>query len=179
MALTSLNTLLLHELRDLYSAETQLVEALPKMAQAASHEDLKAAFNEHLEETRGQVERLRRIFDHLGEGPEGAHCNAMEGLIEEGEEIIQESGEAHVKDAALIAAAQRVEHYEMAGYGAAQTYAKELGHRNAASLLSETLSEEKEADKKLNKLATGGWLSSGINEEAREETEKQEPAKRF
>jgi ferritin-like metal-binding protein YciE len=170
MALTSLNNLLLHELRDLYSAETQLVEALPKMAQAASHEDLKTAFNDHLAETRDQIDRLDHIFSHMGEQAEGEHCNAMEGLIKEGEEIIQESGEAHVKDAALIAAAQRVEHYEMAGYGAAHTYAKELGHRNVASLLNDTLSEEKAADKKLNKLATGGWLSSGINKEAREET---------
>lgn len=170
MDLTSLNNLLLHELRDLYSAETQLVEALPKMAQAASHEDLKAAFNDHLAETRDQINRLDHIFSHMGERAEGEHCNAMEGLIEEGEEIIQESGEAHVKDAALIAAAQRVEHYEMAGYGAAHTYAKELEHRNVASLLDDTLSEEKAADKELNKLATGGWLSSGINKEAREET---------
>lgn len=169
MALTSLNSLLLHELRDLYSAETQLLAALPKMAQAASHDDLKAAFHEHMEETRGQIHRLRKIFERLGEYPEGEHCNAMEGLVEEGEEIIEEEGEAHVKDAALIAAAQRVEHYEMAGYGAAHTYANELGHRDAASPLEDTLSEEKAADKKLNKLATGGWLSRWINKEAREE----------
>lgn len=168
MALTSLDTLFLHELQDLYSAETQLVNALPQMAQAAAHDDLQAAFNEHLEETRGQVERLEQIFDQIGENPEGEHCEAMEGLIEEGEEMIQKEGEDHVKDAALIAAAQRVEHYEIAGYGAARTYAKELGHSDAASLLEETLSEEKAADKKLNKLATGGYLSSGINKEARE-----------
>jgi ferritin-like metal-binding protein YciE len=170
MTLTSLDDLFLHELRDLYSAEKQLVDALPKMARAASHEDLRDAFEEHLEETRGQIDRLEHIFSHLGERPEGGHCEAMEGLIEEGEEIIQENGEPHVKDAALIAAAQRVEHYEMAGYGAARTYANELGHSNAASLLDDTLSEEKSADKKLNKMATGGWLSSGINKEARTET---------
>ena len=168
MALSSFNDLLLHELRDLYSAETQLTDALPQMAQAASHDDLKAAFNEHLEETRGHVDRLERIFDGLGERPEGVHCEAMEGLIEEGEELIREGGEDNVKDAALIAAAQRVEHYEVAGYGAAHNYAGQLDLSDAASLLDETLGEEKAADKKLNKLATGGWLSEGINEEARE-----------
>lgn len=170
MALTSLNTLLLHELRDLYSAETQLVDALPKMAQAATHDELKDAFNEHLEETRGHVDRLEEIFSQIGESPEGEHCDAMAGLIEEGEELIQKEGESHVKDAALIAAAQRVEHYEMAGYGTARTYANELGQSNVVSLLKETLSEEKAADKKLNKIATGGWISSGINKEAREKT---------
>jgi ferritin-like metal-binding protein YciE len=170
MALTSLKALLLQELRDLYSAETQLVEALPKMGQAASRDDLEAAFTDHLEETRGHVERLKLVFDDLNERPEGGFCNAMEGLIEEGEEIIQESGEAHVKDAALIAAAQRVEHYEIAGYGTASTYAEELGYQNVAGLLNDTLDEERAADEELNKLATGGWLSSGINKEAQEET---------
>ena len=126
-ALNSLNSLFLYELRDLYSAETQLVDALPSMARAASHEDLKAAFNEHLEETRGQVDRLRQIFDQLGESPEGECCEAMEGLVQEGEEIVNQDGNAHIKDAALIAAAQRVEHYEVAGYGTARTYASELG----------------------------------------------------
>lgn len=168
MALSSLNNLLLHELRDLYSAETQLTDALPQMAQAASHDDLKAAFNEHLEETRGHVDRLERVFDQLGERPEGVHCEAMEGLIEEGEELIQEGGEDNVKDAALIAAAQRVEHYEIAGYGVARNYARQLDLSEVSDLVDETLGEEKAADKKLNKLATGGWLSEGINEEARE-----------
>jgi ferritin-like metal-binding protein YciE len=167
--LDSLDTLLVHELRDLYSAETQLTEALPNMSRAASHDDLKATFDEHLEETRGQVERLRQIFDQLGESPEGERCEAMEGLVQEGEEVIEMNGEAHIKDAALIAAAQRVEHYEIAGYGTAQTYADELGLSEPKRLLDETLSEEKSADKKLGKLATGGWLSSGINEGARKE----------
>jgi ferritin-like metal-binding protein YciE len=156
-------------MRDLYSAETQLEEALPKMAEAASHDELREAFEEHLQETRDQVKRLRHIFDTLNETPEGEHCDAMAGLIEEGEQQIQEEGEAHVKDAALIAAAQRVEHYEIAGYGSARNYAHQLQESEVADLLDETLAEEKSADKKLNKLATGGWISSGINEEAREE----------
>ena len=132
---------------------------------------MKDAFNEHLEETRGQIDRLQRIFDQLGESPEGERCEAMEGLVREGEETIQANGDTTIKDAALIAAAQRVEHYEMAGYGAAETYADELGLSDAKSLLSETLSEEKSADKKLNKIATGGWLSSGINREARKQAQ--------
>ena len=176
-ALNSLNSLFLYELRDLYSAETQLVDALPNMARAASHEDLKAAFNEHLEETRGQVDRLRQIFDQLGESPEGERCEAMEGLVQEGEEIINQDGNAHIKDAALIAAAQRVEHYEIAGYGTARTYASELGLNEAKRLLDDTLSEEKAADKTLNKLATGGWLSSGINDEARDSARETEPSR--
>ena len=170
MALTSLKNLLIEELRDLYSAETQLTEALPSLADAASRSELKEAFNEHLEETREHVERLEEIFDQLGESPEGEHCDAMEGLIAEGEERIQEDGDSDVKDAALIAAAQRTEHYEMAGYGSARTYADELGLSDVRSLLDETLSEEKKADKLLNKIATGGWLSSGVNREAQKTT---------
>lgn len=167
--LNSLDDLLLHELRDLYSAETQLIETLPKMAQAASHSDLKDAFDEHLEETRGQVDRLRKAFDQLGKSPEGERCQAMEGLVKEGQETIQANGDATLKDAALIASAQRIEHYEIAGYGAAYNYAKQLGLSDIESLLSDTLSEEKSADKKLNKLATGGWITSGINKEARKQ----------
>ena len=166
MPLTSLNSLFIEELRDLYSAETQLIEALPKLAQAASRSELKEAFDEHLEETREHVSRLEEVFNQLGESPEGEHCEAMEGLIAEGEERIQEKGSADVKDAALIAAAQRTEHYEMAGYGSARTYADELGMGEASDLLNQTLSEEKSADKKLNKIATGGWLSSGVNQQA-------------
>lgn len=169
-ALRTLDGLLLHELRDLHSAERQLTNALPKMADAASHEDLKNAFREHLDETREHVERLEEIFRDMGKNPEGKHCEAMEGLIREGEEIIAEGGDSALKDAALIAAAQRAEHYEIAGYGAAATYAKELDLDDAEDLLGETLSEEKAADKKLNKIATGGWLFSGVNREARERT---------
>lgn len=166
--LNSLNTLFVHELRDLYSAETQLLEALPKMAQNATHDELKQAFEEHLSQTRGHVERLRDIFDRVGESPEGKHCEAMEGLIEEGEDIMEQQGDSVVKDAALIAAAQRAEHYEISGYGTARTYANELGMTEEADLLDETLSEEKKTDKRLTKIATGGWISSGINEEAQE-----------
>lgn len=166
MALTSLDDLLLEELQDLYSAETQLLDALPKLADAASRSELKEAFNEHLDETREHVSRLEEVFDQLGESAGSEHCDAMAGLIAEGEERIQENGESEVKDAALISAAQRTEHYEMAGYGSARTYAGQLGYDQVRDLLDETLSEEKSADEKLNKIATGGWLSSGINQEA-------------
>lgn len=167
-ALTSLDTLFTHELRDLYSAETQLLEALPKMSEHATHTDLKDAFDQHTDETREHVDRLRQIFDQLGESPEGEHCEAMEGLIEEGQEIMEQSGDEVVKDAALIAAAQRAEHYEISGYGTVRTYADELGMSDAEDLLEDTLSEEQDMDERLTKLATGGWLSRGINEEARQ-----------
>lgn len=170
-ALNSLSELFMTEMRDLYSAETQLVEALPEMAQAASHSELREAFNNHLEETRTQVDRLRDIFQEMNESPEGKRCEAMEGLIQEGQEIINQQGDEAVKDAALIAAAQRIEHYEISGYGTARTYAEELGYQNVANMLDETLSEEKNADQELNEVALGGWLSEGINVEAREKTE--------
>ena len=170
MNLSSPRTLFLSELRDLYSAETQLLDALPKMAQAATNAELRAAFQEHLEETRGQVERLQRIFDSLGENPKGEHCDAMAGLIKEGEEVIQAQGDADVKDAALIAAAQRVEHYEIAGYGTVSTFADLLDLDKEKRLLQEILDEEAAADKKLTKIATGGLFTSGINKEALETT---------
>ena len=166
MQLNSLKDLYVEQLRDLYSAETQLVGALPKMAQAASSADLKKAFQQHLDETRTQKQRLEQIFSEIGTSPEGETCKAMEGLIKEGEQVIQANGDPKVKDAALIAAAQRVEHYEMAGYGTVRTYANELGFSNAKSLLQRTLDEEGNADKKLNALAEGGVFSSGINEKA-------------
>lgn len=164
MSLDSLHDLYVEELRDLYNAENQLLKALPRMAKAASHPDLKAAFTEHLEVTRGQVERLAGIFEELGEKPTGKKCKAMEGLVAEGKEVMDEDGEPAVKDAALIAAAQRVEHYEMAGYGCVRTFATLLGYEDAAALLQETLDEEGEADKKLTELA-----ESVINVEAGEE----------
>lgn len=166
MQLTSLRSLFISELKDLYSAETQLLDALPKMANAATHNELKTAFRDHLEETRGQVDRLERVFRQLGETPGGETCEAMKGLIKEGEEIIGEEGNSDVKDAALIAAAQRVEHYEIAGYGTVVTYAKKLDLDDVADLLGKTLDQEKSADSKLNKLATGGVFAGGINEEA-------------
>lgn len=165
-ALHSLDSLFLTELRDLYSAEKQLTKALPKMAKAASHSDLKEAFENHHRETKEHVRRLEEVFDIMGKPAEEEHCDAMEGLLTEANEIVDEQGEKNVKDAALIAAAQRVEHYEIAGYGTVSTYADELGWDDAGSLLHETLDEEKAADKKLNGLATGGWLFEGINQEA-------------
>lgn len=165
-ALHSLDSLYLTELRDLYSAEKQLTKALPKMVEAASHSELKDAFRNHLQETREHVKRLEQVFDIMEEPPEEEHCEAMEGLLKEGEEIIEEQGEETIKDAALIAAAQRVEHYEIAGYGTVATYANELGWDEAGTLLHETLEEEKAADETLTGLATGGWLFEGINQEA-------------
>ena len=163
MALASLHDLYVDELKDLYNAENQLVKALPRMAKAANTPELKAGFEEHLEVTRGQVERLERIFKKLGVSPKGKKCKAMEGLVEEGKEVIEETGAEAVIDAALIGAAQRVEHYEMAGYGCARTFARLLGYDEAARLLQETLDEEGEADKKLTELA-----ETSINIEAEE-----------
>lgn len=153
MKLKTLDALLVDMLKDLYSAESQLVKALPKMAKAAQAEDLKNAFTAHLEETRGQVARLDTIFEQLEVSPRGKKCKAMEGLIEEGKELIEEDAEPSVKDAGLIGAAQKVEHYEIAGYGTARTIAELLGHNDIAKLLQETLDEEGMADKKLTDLA--------------------------
>ena len=153
MPLDSLHDLYVEELKDLYNAENQLLKALPKMAKKASAVELKAAFTEHLEVTRTQVERLESIFADLEISPKGKKCKAMEGLIEEGKEVIEEEGDPSVIDAALIASAQRVEHYEMAGYGCVRTFAKLLGYEKAASLLQETLDEEGEADHALTALA--------------------------
>ena len=153
MSLDSLHDLYVDELKDLYNAENQLLKALPRMAKAATAPELKAAFTEHLDVTRKQVERLEQIFGELGASPKGKKCKAMEGLIEEGKEIMEEDGDPSVIDAALIAAAQRVEHYEMAGYGCVRTFANLLGYEDAAQLLQETLDEEGETDKKLTELA--------------------------
>jgi ferritin-like metal-binding protein YciE len=149
----NLRELLVHELKDLYSAETQLLKALPKMAKAASDDDLVAAFEEHLEQTQGQVERLDKIFELLNAKPRGKTCEAMKGLITEGQEVIAEDATDEVKDAALIAAAQKVEHYEIAGYGTVRTFANLLGETEVADLLQETLDEEGETDKKLTEIA--------------------------
>jgi ferritin-like metal-binding protein YciE len=153
MKLETLKDLFVEELRDLYSAENQILKALPKMEKAATSPQLKAAFQEHLEQTQGQVERLEKIFSKLGEKPTGKKCKAMEGLVEEGAEMIHEKAEPAVKDAGLIAAAQRVEHYEMAGYGTARTFAQHLKLNDFAKLLQETLDEEESTDQKLTKLA--------------------------
>jgi ferritin-like metal-binding protein YciE len=154
MKLESLNDVLEAELKDIYSAEKQLVEALPSIADAATSADLKSAVTEHLEETRGHVRRLEEVFQAIGVEPESEHCDGMEGLISEGSEIAEAEGDGDARDAALIAAAQRVEHYEIAAYGTARTIAEQLGHDDAAKLLAETLAEESAADGKLTDIAT-------------------------
>ncbi len=153
MKLKTLQDLFLHELKDLYSAENQLVKALPKMAKAATNEKLKAGFEEHLEQTKGHVERLEQIAEKMGAKLGGHKCKAMEGLIEEGSELISEDAEDSVRDAGLIGAAQRVEHYEIAGYGTACALANGLGLEEAVELLQQTLDEEKETDAKLTEIA--------------------------
>lgn len=149
----SFKELYVDELKDLYSAEKQLVKTLPKMAKAASSEELREGFEEHLEQTRGQLQRLETIFQSLNESPKGKKCMAMEGLVKEGSEVMDEDLEDSVLDAALIGAAQRVEHYEIAAYGTVCEFAKVLGETEHASLLQETLAEEKETDEKLTRLA--------------------------
>jgi ferritin-like metal-binding protein YciE len=153
MPLNSLEDLLVNELKDLYSAEKQLLKALPKMAKAATSKPLQNGFTKHLKQTEGHVSRLEKVFEELGVSARGKKCQAMEGLIEEGQEVIDEDAAPAVKDAALIAAAQRVEHYEIAGYGTVRTYANLLNHKRAATLLQQTLDEEGETDKILTKLA--------------------------
>src|ERR1700682_1026407 len=155
MKLDSLKKLYLEELRDLYSAETQLVKARPKMVKGASAAELKQAFGNHLEQTEEHVERLNEIFGRLDEKPTGKICKAMKGLIEEGSEMLEEEGEESVIDAGLIGAAQRVEHYEIASYGTVRTFANLLGEQDAAELLQQTLDEEGETDKELSELAEG------------------------
>ena len=167
MKLQTLEDLFLHELKDLYSAENQLVKALPKMAKAATNPDLKAGFEEHLEQTKLHVERLTQIGKELGQKLSGHTCKAMEGLVEEGADLIDEDAEDSVRDAGLIGAAQRVEHYEIAGYGTARALATQLGHDEFAELLEETLNEEKETDAKLTELA-----ESAVNIEADAADEK-------
>src|SRR6266550_3037517 len=153
MELNSLQDLFIHDLKDLYNAEVQLTKALPKMAKAATEPALKQAFQTHLAETEEQIERLEQIFEELDESPKGKKCKAMEGLIEEGKELMEEDAEPAVLDAGLIGAAQKVEHYEIAGYGTVRTYAEMLGNDQAARLLQQTLDEEGMTDKKLNALA--------------------------
>lgn len=161
MKLNTIEDLLHHELKDLHSAEMQLVKALPKMAKAATNDDLRAGFEEHLQQTKGHVQRLDKIGGMLGKKLTGHKCKAMEGLVEEGAELISEDAADTVRDAGLIGAAQRVEHYEMAGYGTAACLARQLGHDDVAAILEETLQEEKDTDAKLTELA-----ESVINVEA-------------
>lgn len=153
MKLDSLQKLYIEELRDLYSAENQLIKALPKMAKNAAHQELKQAFEDHLDLTEEHVGRLEEIFKRLGQKPTGKTCKGMKGLIEEGAEFLEEDGDESVLDAGLIGAAQRVEHYEIAAYGTVRTYAHMLGEEEAAELLQQTLDEEGETDKLLTELA--------------------------
>jgi ferritin-like metal-binding protein YciE len=161
MKLESLKDLYLEQLQDLYSAETQLVEALPKMAEASTAPDLRKGFTDHLKQTQEHVKRLERIFKSLGEDKGGTTCHGMKGLIKEGEEMIKMKGEPAAKDAGLIAAAQRVEHYEIAAYGTVRTYAELLGQDEHVTLLDKTLNEEEDTDERLTQLA-----ESHINEDA-------------
>jgi ferritin-like metal-binding protein YciE len=164
----TLRDVLKEELADLYDAEKQLVDALPKVAAAAAKPELRQALENHLGETRGHVQRLEQIFGQLGMGRPSEHCDGMEGLIQEGDEIVRARGDAAAKDAALIGAAQRVEHYEIAAYGTARTLADELGYDEARDLLNQTLDEESNADSLLTRIATGGVFGTGVNEEAAE-----------
>jgi len=157
----TLHDAFIDELRDAYDAEKQVLKALPKMVRAASSSDLRAAFETHLEETRGQVARLEQVFGSLDEKVRGKHCDGVAGIIEEGKKVMEEDFDDTTMDACLIAAAQRVEHYEMAAYGTLVAWAEAMGHTEAAALLRETLDEEKAADEKLTEVA-----ESGVNQEA-------------
>ncbi len=180
MKQTALKELYVDELRDIYSAENQLTKALPKMAKAATSDELRSGFEEHLEQTKGHVKRLDQIFQSLGEKPTGKKCKGMEGLIEEGKEMIEEDElEGEALDAGLISAAQRVEHYEIAAYGCVRTYANLLGESDAAELLEETLDEEKETDQKLTQLAEEINVEANAEEgDECEDEEKPKPTRR-
>jgi ferritin-like metal-binding protein YciE len=180
----SLKGLFVDELKDLFSAENQITKALPKMAKTASSDELREGFEEHLEQTKGHIERLQQIFEKLGEKPTGKKCAGMEGLLKEGAEVMGDDFEDAVMDAALITAAQRVEHYEIAAYGSVIAFAELLGEDEAASLLKETLEEEKETDEKLTELsqeinaeALGDESAEAEGEELEEEQPKRRPRK--
>lgn len=153
MSVDNLENLFLEELKDLYSAENQITKALPKLAKAASSSELRKAFEHHLKETEGHVQRLEQAFETLGKSPKGKTCEGMKGLLSEGSDTMEEAAEGDVRDAAMIAAAQRVEHYEMAVYGTVRSYAERLGQSKIAQLLETTLEEEKAADKKLTEIS--------------------------
>jgi ferritin-like metal-binding protein YciE len=154
------------ELADIYDAEQQLVNQLPKIAQAVQNSSLRIAIERHLKETRDQVVRLERVFEMVGRKPERDECQAMQGLLEEAEEVISASGDRQVKDAVLIGALQRVEHYEIAAYGTARAFAQQLDMDDVADLLQESLDEESSADSKLTTLAEGGLFTTGVNSQA-------------
>jgi len=173
MSLDSLHDLFVEELRDIHSAERQLTKALPRMAKAAQSPQLRQAFERHLKETEGQIERLDRIFKELGARATGKRCKGMEGLVEEGKEMMEEEGDPSVIDAALISAAQRVEHYEIAAYGCVRNYAQMLGLKEAARLLQQNLDEEEATDEKLTALAEGGVNQSAMAAAGAEEEEEE------
>jgi ferritin-like metal-binding protein YciE len=174
--LDSLEPLMIDELRDILDAEKQITRALPKMAKAAASEQLRAAFEEHLEQTNGQIERLNRVFEELGERARGKKCEAMQSIIEEGQQMLAEAGEGPTRDALLIAAAQKVEHYEIASYGTARTFAAQLGHGRAASLLEETLQEERSTDERLTGLAESYANPSAAGESEEEDRPRRSTA---
>lgn len=166
MAVKTLEDLFVHALSDIYSAEKQLTKALPRLARASSDIELAEAFETHLEETQGQIERIDAVVDSLGIKLKRMKCVAMEGLIDEGKEVLESVEEGPVRDAALISGAQKVEHYEIAAYGTLRSWAEELELDEAAELLEETLDEEASADEKLTSIAEGGLIETGVNEEA-------------
>jgi ferritin-like metal-binding protein YciE len=161
--LKTLRDVYVEQLKDMYSAEKQVTEALPKLADAASNSELRNTFENHLVETEAHMELVRTILDELDDNPTSTKCKAMEGLIEEGDEIVKEQGDADAKDVALIVAAQKVEHYEIATYGSLDAFANALGYEKAAQTLQEILDQEYEADQKLDDLALGAYLQSGLN----------------
>lgn len=164
--LSALHDVYVEQLKDMYSAEKQLLEALPKMAKAASTPELRQAFEHHLQVTESQFQRVRAILDELDENPGNKVCKAMEGLIEEGSEVVKKKGAPKAKDAALILAAQKVEHYEIATYGGLRAYARTLGYDDAAQIIDEMLDEEYDADQTLDDIAEGGLLDASLNEQA-------------
>jgi ferritin-like metal-binding protein YciE len=175
---SALKELYIDELRDIYNAESQLVKALPKMAKASTSDELRSGFESHLEQTRGHVQRLEEIFDALDEKPTGKKCAGMQGLVKEGEGIMDEDFQGEVMDAALISAAQRVEHYEIAAYGCVRSWAELLGESEAASLLEKTLEEEKETDQKLTELSEKINVEAKGQDEEGEEEEQPETRKK-
>ena len=174
MALSTLRDLFVHELKDIYSAEKQITKALPKLAKAASSKELSQALKNHLEVTQKQIERLEDIFEIIGKSPRGPKCEGMEGLLKEGSKLLEEDADDAVLDAALICAAQKVEHYEIAAYGCLVTYAEQLGEDQAVRLLQETLQEEGDADKDLTKLASTINLEAQEPEEENDEDDEDE-----
>jgi ferritin-like metal-binding protein YciE len=174
--ISTLEELFVQELRDMYDGEKQITKALPKMAKAAGNEELSSAFEEHLAQTKGQIERLEQIFEQLDMKARGKHCAGLAGIIEEGSEIMSEAEEPAL-GAALVGAAQRVEHYEIAAYGTLVTYARQLGHDDAAELLEQTLNEEKETDRKLTELAESYLNETAKSGESEEMEEEEKPAR--